>query len=126
MSNPMQNSRQVKDKKIKIFMEVPSEFGVTKKYIHPEGTSLNAYIRQLSATEQNTANAIQDGSAIEFVINNRKIKTDMHVEFKGKTYQMGPPDNFEFYKTEVKFIAYEVNPRDDYIATEWSEWNEII
>lgn len=126
MSNPMQNSRRVKDKRIKIFMEIPSEFGITKKYIHPENTYLNAYVRQLSATEQNTSNAIQDGSAIEFVINNRKIKTDMHVEFKGKTYQMGPPDNFEFYKAEVKFIAYEVNPRDDYIATEWSEWNEAI
>ena len=126
MSNPMQNSKKVKDKKIRIFMEIPSEFGITKKYIHPENTYLNAYVRQLSATEQNTSNAIQDGSAIQFVINQRRIKTDMFVEFKDKTYQMGPPDNFEFYRSEVKFIAYEVNPKDDYIAIEWSEWNETI
>lgn len=122
----MQNSRRIKDKKIKIFREIQTEWGVTKKYIHPLGSSLKAYVRQLSATEQNTSNGIQDGSAIEFVINNRQIKTDMYVEFKGKTYQMGPPDNFEFYKTEVKFIAYEVNTKDDYLEVEWSDWNEVI
>lgn len=126
MSNPMYNAKKVKDKKIKIFQEISNEFGLTKKYIHPENTSLYAYVRQLSANERNQFNAIQDGSAIEFVINHRKIQTDMLVEFKNKTYQMGPPDHFEFYSNDVKFIAYEVTPKEDYILVEWSNWNEVI
>ena len=82
---------------------------------------LNAYVRQLSANEQNAANSIRDGSNVQFVINFREIKTDMFVEFKGKTYQIGPADLFEFYKTEVKFIAYEVTPKE-YDFVEWSVW----
>ena len=121
MSNPMQHSKRVKDKKIRIFKEIQTKPGLIKHYIHPNGTYLNAYVRQLSATEQNQANAIQDGSAIQFVINNREVKTDMYVEFRDKTYQMGPPDNFEFYNTEIKFIAYEVTPKDDYLSIEWGD-----
>ena len=45
----------------------------------------------------------------------------MFVEFRGKTYQMGPPDNFEFYSGEVKFIAYEVSPKE-HVSVEWSAW----
>lgn len=114
--------QQIKDKQIKIFQELHQEDGIIKRYIHPEGTTLHAYVRQLSATEQNAFNAIQDGSALEFTINPRDIRPDMFVEFKGKVYQMGPADRFEFYKRDIKFIAYEVTQRDDYLAIEWEEW----
>lgn len=115
----MKNAKRIKDKKIRIFSEHSVPGGLVKHYIHARETHLNAYVRQLSANEQYQANAIQDGSAIQFVINKRKIQTDMFVEFHGKTYQMGPPDNFEFYNAEIKFIAYEVTPRQDYVDIEW-------
>lgn len=113
---------QRKDKRIRIFKEIHLEEGTVKRYIHPEGTILYAYVRQLSATEQNSFNAIQDGSAIEFNINQREIAPDMYVEFKGRVYQMGPADRFEFYNTDIKFIAYEVNQREDYLRIEWEDW----
>ncbi len=112
---------QKKDKKIKIFYEFIYNDTSTKRYIHPENATLAAYVRQLSASEQTAANAIRDGSALQFVINPREIKTDMLVEFREKTYQIGPPDLFEFYKTEVKFIAFEVTPKE-YDNVEGSEW----
>ena len=110
-----------KDKKIRIFFESLQDDKLIKHYIHPEGTFLNAYVRQLSANEQTAANAIRDGSAIQFLINHRNVKTDMFVEFRDKVYQMGPPDMFEFNKTDIKFIAFEVIPKE-YDLVEWSDW----
>ena len=117
----MSTNIKVKDKRIRIFYELDQPEGPVKIYIHPENTVLKAYVRQLSATEQTAANSVRDGSAVQFTINNREIKTDMYVEFNGKTYQMGPPDMFEFYKTDIKFVAFEVSPKD-YGLIEWSEW----
>lgn len=114
---------KIKDKQIRVFQEIESEAGTIKRYIHPAGTYLKAYVRQLSANEQNTANAVQDASDIEFVINKRQIKPDMFVEFfdgfETKTYQVGSRDNFEFYNTEIKFRAYLVNQKS-YIETRWT------
>lgn len=102
----------IKDKMIKIYYEEETEIdGSIKHYIHPINVNLKAYVRQLSAYEQNTAAALQDKSEIEFTINKRLVKPDMLVEFKGKTYKMSSPDNFEFYNTETKFRAYEIVPR---------------
>lgn len=112
---------RIKDKKICIFYEMDQPEGSIKIYIHPAGTFINAHVRQLTSSEQNAADSTRDGSALQFTINKREIKTDMFVEFRGKTYQMGPPDNFEFYSGEIKFIAYEVSPKE-HVAVEWSEW----
>lgn len=112
---------RIKDKKIKIYFEQETEAGTIKHYIHPENVSLNAYVRQLSASEQNAANALQDRSDIEFVINKREIKPDMFVEFKGKTYQMSSPDNYMFYETEVKFRAFEISNKH-YVGEIYEGW----
>ena len=120
----MPKFKQHKDKTIKIFFETETSTGTIKEYIHPFGTTIKAYVRQLSANEQASANAVQDSSDIEFTINKRDIKPDMFVEyfngFETKVYQVGSRDNFEFYNTEVKFRGYEVNLKT-YIETRWPD-----
>lgn len=75
-----------------------------------EGIDIKAYARQLSAEERNASMALQDDSSIEVAINKRQVTQDMYMEFKGNTYQIGAPDNFQFEGTEVKFRAKEVVP----------------
>jgi len=111
-----------KDKRIRIFREITGE---TRRYIHPEknadGTPyyLNAYVRQLSASEQVRSNAVHDSSVLEFRINPRSVAVDMMIEFNSKFYQVDAVDNFEFYKnTDFKILAYEVNKKT-YAKTEW-------
>jgi hypothetical protein len=103
----------IKDKIIKLFSEVETmtHDGVEliKVYHHPHGHGIKAYARQLSNSERQSAKALQDDSTIEFVIGKRHIAQDMYVEFKDKVYRIGPTDSFEFYDTEVKFRAQEVN-----------------
>lgn len=111
---------------IKIFSEVigidsDNKDYAIKAYIHPEGTYLKAYVRQLSAFEKSLLNAEQDASNIEFTINPRDIVQGMIVEFNGKNYQIGAPDNFEFFNTEIKFRAHEVNKRT-YTSTTYKAW----
>jgi len=119
----MQKMRKNKDKNIRIFYELETETGTVRVYIHPSGTVIKAYVRQLSANERATADAVQDSSDIEFTINKRNIKTDMYVDFydgfEWYTYQIGPKDNYEFYDTEVKFRAHQVNSKT-YIETRWT------
>lgn len=115
---------RIKDKSIRIFREDQTQEGIIKIYIHPENTFLKAYVRQLSTSELLAFNAVLDGSAIEFTINFREISPTMFVEFRGKTYQIGPADRFEFYDRELKFIGYEITPRDDYIKIEYEEWKK--
>ena len=69
--------RRIKPHNIRIFREIETEEGTIKKYIHPEGTYLKAHVRQLSANEQNIADAVQDSSDIEFTINRREIEIDI-------------------------------------------------
>lgn len=107
----------LKHKKIRIFKE--DNNGNTKKYIHSKDTFLNAYVRQLSANEQSSLNAIQDASNIEFVINYREVVVDMFVEFENKTYQIVGIDRFNFLPIEIKCRAYEVNSKT-YENIEWS------
>ncbi|MFA5433661.1 MAG: phage head closure protein [Candidatus Paceibacterota bacterium] len=116
----------IKDKQIKLFREITSivtgnQDRLTKAYEHPEGTHLWAYVRQLSANERLQMNAEQDQSDIEFVINKRPLVAGMLIEFKDKTYQIGAPDSFEFYNTELKFRASEVSPRT-YTSTTYKAW----
>lgn len=109
---------------IRIFQEIDTNHGTIKKYIHKENTYLKAYVRQLSANEQARADAVQDSSDIEFVINRRKIEIDMFVEFKrfgeNRVYQIAGIDEFEFLDGDIKFRAYEVNKRD-YKTIEWEQ-----
>jgi hypothetical protein len=109
---------------IKIFQNIETETGPIKKYIHPNKTLLNAYVRQLSAREQNVGNAEIDGSTIEFTVNKRSLSGDMFVEFKGEVYQIAGVDNFEFLEdADISFQAYRVNPKDDYIEIQYTEWS---
>jgi len=115
-----------RDKKpcIKIFKNIETPTGPIKKYIHPKNTLLNAYVRQLSAREQNIGNAEIDGSTIEFTVNKRKLSGDMFVEFKEEVYQISGVDNFEFLEgVDISFQAYRVNPKNDYIEIQYTEWN---
>ena len=111
----------IKDKQIKLFREITSivtgnQDRLTKAYEHPEGMHTpypgqGAYKTILSLPERLQMNAEQDQSDIEFVINKRPLVAGMLIEFKDKTYQIGAPDSFEFYNTELKFRASEVSPR---------------
>ncbi|MCU7522506.1 MAG: phage head closure protein [Ignavibacteria bacterium] len=110
------NSRiLVKDKLIKIFSlyqrkNLDNETITIKHYHHPQNQSLKAYVRNLSASEQFASNANKDNSTIQFTINHRNISNDMYVEFAGKTYAITAPDKYEFYNTDIKFMAKEVAP----------------
>jgi len=111
---------KIKDKKIRIFQELETSEGTIKQYIHKKDSYLSAYVRQLSANEQATQNAVQDSSDIEFVVNHRKILIDMLVEFNGDTYQIAGVDNFEFYQVDIKFRAYRVNTKN-YVEVRWAQ-----
>ena len=113
----------IKDKHIRIYTEHELDGVAVKTYKHPEGTTICAYARQVRASEGNFDNSIQNSSIVEFVINKRNIQQDMFVEFleDGKTYQIGPPDCFLFYNTEIKFQAKEVTPKT-YDAIEYEDW----
>lgn len=115
MSNP-----NIKDKRIRIFYEVGSENGTKKVYIHRKNTKLKAYVRQLSASEMSSLNAVQDVSDLQFIINYRKgVQIDMFIEYRGKTYQINAIDNFEFdVGKDIKVRANEVNERP-YDEVEW-------
>lgn len=116
--------RRIKPHNIRIFQEIETEEGTIKKYIHPEGTYLKAHVRQLSANEQNIADAVQDSSDIEFTINRREIEIDMFVEFKrfgiNRVYQISGINNYEFFNGDTRFRAYEVNKRE-YDVVEWAD-----
>jgi len=110
---------KIKDKRIKIYYEV--QRGQLKRYIHPPSEYLKAYVRQLSAYEQNMDDAIQDGSEIEFVINPRQVSVDMYIEFLGDTYQITSVDRYEFYtNNELKIRARKVSPKE-YVAID-GDW----
>jgi len=111
---------KIKDKNIRIFWEDVDGDESIKHYIHPRNSFLKAYVIQLSANEQASADAIQDRSDIEFIVNYREIIVDMYVEFNNKTYRISGIDYYEFYITEVKFRAYEVNVKQ-YDKVRWAE-----
>ena len=108
-----------KNKRIKIYKELEEANGIIKEYIHLQGTSLKAYVRQLSGNEQNSMDAVQNNVNIEFVINAREVGIDMFVEFKSKVYAIDGDDNFEFDGTEMKLRGYPVTPKT-YVETRWS------
>ena len=108
-----------KNREIKIFREIETKTGVIKEYIHPSGTIIKAYVRQLSGNEQNSLEAVQNNVVIEFVINSRTIEIDMFIEFNDNVYGIDGSDNFEFYATEIKLRGYPINPKT-YEEIRWS------
>lgn len=105
------NKYRVKDKLIKIYFERESEEGIIKEYIHPINIYLKAYVRQVASFETVYEQTRHDTSHLIFVINRRKVRTDMFIEFRNKTYNINSIDNFEFYIThEIKIIASEIEP----------------
>ncbi|MDA3780871.1 MAG: head-tail adaptor protein [Bacteroidales bacterium] len=110
-----------KDKKIKIFFE--EEDGAVKQYITPQGQTLKAYAKQLSASQRNSAEGVKDGSSYEFVIQKRNISEDMLIEFdKGfgmKTYNIDAIDFLEFLNGEMYIRASEVNTKE-YDEIRWA------
>jgi len=111
-----------KTRSIKIFKEIITDNGTIKEYIHPLNTTIKAFVRQLSANEMATADAIQDASDIEFTIHKRNIDVGMFVEFNNSTYQISGVDFREFYKADITFRANHVNTKD-YDETRWSDEN---
>jgi hypothetical protein len=113
----------LKPHSVRIYSEIQSDFGFIKQYIHPIDTSIKAYARQLSANEQMSSDAVRNASEYEFTIWKREIKEDMYIEFDNgfgtKVYQIGSPDLFEFFRSEIKFRATEVTPKT-YIETRWT------
>jgi SPP1 family predicted phage head-tail adaptor len=109
-----------KTRNIKIFKEIEENGKSIKQYIHPYFTSIKAYVRQLSANEMASANAIQDASDIEFTIHKRNIDIGMFVEFNDKIYQINAVDFREFLNADITFRAMQVN-RKNYQEIRWSE-----
>lgn len=118
---PWGKKSMLKDKRIRIYREKYTEDGTVKRYIHPKGTTLKAHVRQVSANEMSTMSAIQDASDHEFIVNFRKIETDMLIEFKGKTYKINAVDRYKHYRnTDLKLIGSEYNP-PEYIDEVWED-----
>jgi len=108
-----------KHRNILIFREIESKTGTIKEYIHPYGTIIKAYVRQLSGNEQNSLDATQNSAIIEFVINSRAIEIDMFIEFNNKVYGIDGTDDLEFFNTEIHLRGYPVNPKN-YTSVRWS------
>lgn len=116
--------RKQKNSLIKIFREIESPTGTTKKYIHPISTYLCASVRQLSASEQSSVNATQDQSDIQFTVNYRLLSVDMIIEWNSKIYQIDGVDNYEFkVGADIVLRAHEINPKT-YEDIEYTEWGE--
>jgi len=112
----------IKDKMIKIFSEIETELGNKKKYIHPNNTTLCAHVRQLSAFEKATNQTIQDGSDIQFTINQRTINQSMFIEWDGHTYAIDGIDNYEFQQgRDIVIRGHQVSP-NTYTAVEYTGW----
>ncbi len=86
----------IKDKQIKIFGIRETTTGAVKVYIHPINTTLSAHVRQLSAFERVTNQDIQDGSDIQFTINQRNLQEANYIEWRGNVYIIDGVDNYEF------------------------------
>ena len=115
-----------KNEKIKVFREEIIGDNTIKIYVHPEGTVLKAYVRQLSASEQNIGNAERDGNQVEFCVNPRAFQNDWFVEHKGNLYQISGIDNFMFQTdTDITFRGYSTNPRNDesYSEIKYTNWS---
>lgn len=114
----------MKNKDIRIYYEEDYETGYIKQYIVPEGKVIKAYVRQLSANEQFSADASQDGGEYEFTVMKREIKRDMYLEFDNgfglQTLQIGAIDMLEFYNSEITFRARNIIPREEYIEVRWA------
>ena len=108
-----------KHRDILIFREIEGKTGTIKEYIHPNGTIIKAYVRQLSGNEQNSLEGVQNSAIIEFVINSRTIEVDMFIEFKNKVYGIGGTDPLEFFNTEIHLRGHPVNPKT-YTSVRWS------
>ena len=112
-----------KPHRIKIYYEEEIGEDYIKQYIIPEGKYIRAYARQLSASEQASADGVQDSSFYEFVINKRDIKVDMFIEFNRgygeQTFQIKAVDFMEFFKGEIALRAEESPPKE-YIETRWA------
>ena len=98
----------LKFKKIKIYYIQETIDGKIKHYIHPIDEYLYASVRQLSFYERNNQNALLDGADMEFIINRRKVKPDMYIEFNEDTYKISAIDNYDFNSDEVRLLAKEV------------------
>jgi len=113
----------IKPHSIRIYKEEDTKTGYVRVYIIPEGKFIKAYARQLSSSELISSDAIQNGSEYEFTIWKREISADMYVEFDNgfgtKIYQMGSPDLFEFFDSEITFRGNEVVPKE-YVETRWA------
>ena len=112
---------RIKDKNIRVFTEKPSPEGLIKQYQHPQGTTLKAYVRSLSGSEQFGNQGVQSGASIEVVIGYRPITKDMIIEYAGESYGITGQDGFEHYKTDLKFWCQLLPPKD-YVAEEYGEW----
>lgn len=106
----------MKPHRIKIYYEEEIGDNYIKQYIIPKDKYIKAYARQLSANEQASANAVQDSSFYEFVINKRDVKIDMFIEFdRGygeQTFEISGTDFMEFFKGEITIRAVEVTPKE--------------
>jgi hypothetical protein len=112
----------IKKEKVKIFSVIETEIGLKKKYIHPINTTLYAHVRQLSAFEKATNQTLQDGSDIQFTVNQRVINQSMLIEWKNNTYAIDGIDNYEFENgRDIVIRAHQVTV-NTYVATEYTGW----
>ena len=113
----------VKPHRIKIYYEEEIGEDYIKQYIIPEGRTIKAYARQLSANEQNSADGVQDSSFYEFVINKRNVKVDMFIEFNRgygeETFEISATDFMEFFKGEIILRASKVTAKE-HSETRWA------
>lgn len=119
------DKKENKDKKVKFYYlttEVVDGYEkVIKHYIHSrESGGLWCYVRELSENERFSAKSVQVEETTQFkVVYNPKIRSELFLEFDGKTYAIVSIDKFEFNKTDLVVRGNEIlSPHFDEVQYE--------
>lgn len=122
-----------KDKKVKIFKLVKARNSedfivIKKKYIHPMGSFIKAFIRDLSSREIQTNKQAQDDSTMQAIINRREVSKDMYLEYRRRgfkrpqVYNITGVDYFTDSTNEIKLTLSLVTQEITYDEEEGTEW----
>lgn len=110
---------KIKPHNVYVFREEHTKSGIEKIYITPQDKYYKAYVRQLSASEQHSADSDRNFSVYRFVFNNQPIEEDMFLELNGEVYEIDGIDELELMDSEIVIFAHKI-AKTNYTTTRWS------